>query len=73
MRFTLSQQGSVAVIQVEGAMIASDLNPLAETIHANAAKGQPRILVDLSAVPSVDSASLELMLTTQETTSRNGG
>lgn len=73
MRFTLSQQGSVTVIQLEGAMLSSDLNSLAETILARTAHGQPRILVDLSAVPTVDSASLELILTTQETCRSRGG
>ena len=73
MRFNINQQGSVSVIAIEGAMIASDLKTLSEVVHARLQKGQPQLLVDLVAVPAIDSAALELLMDAQETCRKRGG
>jgi anti-anti-sigma factor len=61
------------VIQIEGAMTSGELEPLGDTLRANAARGRPLLLLDLTAVPSVDSAALELTLEAQDLCRRRGG
>jgi anti-anti-sigma factor len=73
MRFNFSQQGAVGVVQIEGVMISGELESLTETLRKNSAHGQPRLLLDFSAVSAMDSAALELTLETQETCRRRGG
>lgn len=73
MRFNFSQQGAVNVIQVEGAMTTAELKPLSEALQTSTERGQPKLLVDFAAVPTVDSATLEMLIETQETCRRRGG
>ena len=73
MRFSFSQQGAVNVVQIEGAMTTCDLKPLAEALRSKSECGQPRLLMDLSADPTVDSATLEMLVETQETCRRRNG
>ena len=73
MRFTTNQQGSVCVIQIEGAMTSGALQLLIETVRARVVCGQPLLLLDFTEVPSVDSAALELTLEAQDSCLRRGG
>ncbi len=73
MRFTFNQQGSVCVIQIEGAMLVGELQPLSESLRTKSATGQPLLLMDLTAVPALDSAALELTLEAQDSCRRRGG
>lgn len=73
MRFSTSQQGTVTVFAVEGAMIATDLKLLAETMTQKIGRGQPQMLIDMMAVPALDSAALELLADSQEGCRKRGG
>lgn len=73
MRFSFSKQGAVNVVQVEGAMTTVELKPLADALKGKVEVGQPKLLMDLVAVPTVDSATLEMLIETQETCQRRGG
>lgn len=73
MRFSFSKQGAVNVVQVEGAMTTAELKPLADALKGKVELGQPKLLMDLVAVPTVDSATLEMLIETQETCRLRGG
>ena len=73
MRFSFSQQGTINVILVEGAMTTAELTPLSDALQSTADRGQPKLLMDLVGVPTVDSATLEMLVETQETCRRRGG
>ena len=61
------------MVQVEGAMTTAELKPLADALKGKVELGQPKLLMDLVAVPTVDSATLEMLIETQETCRRRGG
>ena len=73
MRFSFSQQGAVNVVQIEGAMTTAELKPLTDALQSKVERGQPKMLMDLVAVPTVDSATLEMLVETQESCRRRGG
>ena len=54
-------------------MVDKEVTALAESIQQAAAEGRSSVLFDLTSVPAVDSAALELMLDTQDACRRRGG
>ena len=54
-------------------MTTFELKPLADALKGKVEVGQPKLLMDLVAVPTVDSATLEMLIETQETCRRRGG
>lgn len=73
MRHTSNQQGAVTVFQVEGAMVRSALSGLADSLRVRSSTGQPRLLLDLTAVSTMDSATLEMLSELQENCRKRGG
>lgn len=73
MRHTINQQGAVTVFQIEGAMVRSCISSIAEPLKARTSTGQPRLLMDLTAVSTFDSATLELLSDLQDNCRKRGG
>ncbi|MFO0978963.1 MAG: STAS domain-containing protein [Planctomycetaceae bacterium] len=73
MRHTSNQQGAVTVFHVEGAMVRSALSGLADSLRVRSSSGQPRLLLDLTAVSTMDSATLEMLSELQENCRKRGG
>ncbi len=73
MRAEILQQGTVSVIRLDGLMTVDDLESTSETLLARSRTGQPRMLIDMSGVPLMDSAAMELLLDLQDGCSQRGG
>lgn len=54
-------------------MVRSALSGLAESLRTRASSGQPKLLLDLTAVSTMDSATLEMLSELQENCRKRGG
>jgi anti-anti-sigma factor len=71
--FEQKRQGAIDVIG-GGDRISGDRVPeLAKVLDGCAQRGQPKVVLDLQGVALVDSAGLELLMTTHEEYQRTGG
>ena len=71
--FELSTQGAVHVIGGEGALCADSVDQLNALLEQCLLKCPPRVVVDLSLVPYLDSAGLEWLLDASDQCSNAGG
>lgn len=65
MEATISHEGSVMVIKPAGPLIAAELDDLQNQLQQLVNAWAKRLVVNLSEVPFVDSAGLELLCRTQ--------
>ncbi|MCA9036536.1 MAG: STAS domain-containing protein [Planctomycetaceae bacterium] len=73
MRCDIVQQGAVIVARIDGIMTLENLDTAHQHLLARAQKRQPRMLLDLTGVPLIDSSALELMVELQAACNRRGG
>ena len=73
MRIDVLQQGAVAVIRLDGLMTHENLSQVEVELTERSETGQPRILLDMSRVPLLDSAAMNLLLDLQDNSSYRGG
>ena len=72
MKITDQLQGAVTVIRPEGPLIEGDAALLKQKLLNTLAQTLGRLVLDLSAVPYVDSAGLEALVDVSEEMSRGG-
>ncbi len=66
------QHGAVTVFKPDGPLAEAAVGPFASAVRTGAARSMGRVVLDLTAVPFVDSAGLEALLDLTELTSRGG-
>jgi anti-anti-sigma factor len=71
--FERNLQGAVDLIRGDDPLNSEHVDRLARVMDDCLLRGQPRIVLDLSKVPLIDSAGLEYLLNTQEECHRRGG
>ena len=72
MKITESRQGAVVVLKPEGALIENDAAAAKARFMATLGASVGRFVVDMSAVPYVDSKGLEALVEVSEEMSRGG-
>src|SRR5437764_14941305 len=72
MKITEQRQGAVTVVKPDGPVVAEDVKEFASALSAAAGTSMGRCVVDLSAVPFVDSKGLEALLDATEEMARGG-
>lgn len=72
MRITETRQGAVVVLKPEGALIENDAAAAKAKLMSTVAASLGRFVVDLSAVPYVDSKGLEALVEVTEELGRGG-
>jgi anti-anti-sigma factor len=72
MKLTQQQYGAVTVLRPEGSMVEADVPDVARTLKSLLDSTLGRVVVDMSAVAFVDSASLETLLDISEDLTRGG-
>src|SRR5258708_39960683 len=72
MRITEKRQGAVAVIQADGPLIGDDAGQLGDLAANVAANNLGRVVLDMSAIPFVDSRGLEVLLDLAEKVAEGG-
>ena len=72
MNIVEQQQGAVTVLKPEGALVADDVKTFAAALSKAIGANLGRCVVDLSAVPFVDSKGLEALLDATEEMARGG-
>lgn len=73
MAFERARQGAVDLIRGDDPITVDQAPFVARLLDECLAVGQPRTVVDLSRVPLVDSAGLELLLNYQDSFQQRGG
>jgi anti-anti-sigma factor len=73
MSIDVIRHGSVFVLQPEGILNAESLEEFATELANQTENGQPRLLLDLSRVPLLDSVALELLIDQQLNCTNRGG
>ena len=73
MKIEQSQQGTVLVLTPNGALVDADQKQLAEVLSKHIEKGNVKIIVDMNAVPFIDSEGLEMLLDNAELAAGSGG
>ena len=71
--FTRSQQGVVDIVAGELPLNLESVEEAGRVLDECIAQGQPRIVFDLTAVPLIDSAGLELLLDARDLCHQRGG
>ncbi len=71
--FQTSRQGAVGVISGSEPLTRDHVDQVADLLEQLLAEGQPMSVIDLSRVPLLDSAGLELLLEVQENFVQRGG
>lgn len=71
--FECSRQGVVHVIRGSEPITEPNVSALVDVLSKCTAVGQPRVVLDLEAVPHIDSCGLELLLSTSERFQQRGG
>ncbi len=66
------QHGAVTVFKPDGALSEAAVAPFAAAVRTGAARSMGRIVLDLTAVPFVDSAALEALLDLTELLGHGG-
>jgi len=73
MKIEQSQQGTVLVLTPFGALVDSDSTQLGDLLRKHLDKGNVRIIVDMNAVPFIESDGLEKLLNVSEDAIACGG
>ena len=73
MELSQTKQGTVAIISIQGAIVDEELESLGSVIDECLSYGAPKIVLDLSEVPFIDSAGLELLLDLVSRAGKLGG
>lgn len=74
MKLSTEQQGDVAIVRVEEArMLYPALPDFADTVNALIADGQRKLVIDLTPVVYVDSATIGCLMDIYRRTSGSGG
>jgi len=73
MKIEQSQQGTVLVLTPFGALVDSDSTQFADLLKKHLDKGNVRIIVDMNAVPFIESDGLEMLLNVSEDATACGG
>ena len=68
-----NRQGAVDVVTGSQSLTKDSVDALRRTFDECTETGQPRLVLDCSQVPLMDSAGLELLLDVRETCRRRGG
>lgn len=71
--FEQNRQGAVHVVSGDDPITSSFVEKLSETLDECTGPGLPRVVIDLTSVPLMDSHGLELILSASENCSRRGG
>jgi len=71
--FERTIQGSVDVIQGDSPLTVDHIRAVTGLLQECLGKGQPQVVFDLTSVPLIDSAGLELLLDFQEAFQQVGG
>ena len=72
MRINEQRQGAITVLKPDGALTTTDAEDFSGAVTRALAANLGRVVVDLSAVPFIDSRGLEVLLDLTEATSRGG-
>lgn len=72
MKINEQQQGAVTVLKPDGALVGADAKSFATALAAAVGVHLGRCVVDLSAVPFVDSGGLEALLDATDDMARGG-
>ena len=72
MKITEQRQGAVTVLKPEGALVETCAGVFKQRIRAALSESLGRFVVDLSAVPFVDSVGLEALVALTEEMGRSG-
>jgi len=73
MKIEQSQQGTVTVIAPIGAVIDEDRVQLEALLDEQMSRGRVKIVLDLNAVPFIESEGLEILLDASERAASKGG
>ena len=73
MKIEQSQQGTVLVLTPGGALVDSDRTQLADLLKKHIERGNIKIILDMNAVPFIESEGLEMLLDVAEDTIAAGG
>jgi len=73
MKIEQSQQGTVTVVTPHGAVIDDDRVQLQELLDDHIGKGRVKIVLDMNAVPFIESEGLEMLLDASELAASKGG
>ena len=72
MKFTEQRQGAVLVLKPDGALVDIDCKPFKQRVGAAISGSLGRFVLDLSAVPFVDSLGLEVLVELTEELGKSG-
>ncbi|HUW32150.1 MAG TPA: STAS domain-containing protein [Planctomycetota bacterium] len=73
MKIEQSQQGTVLVLTPFGALVDSDSTHFADLLRKHLDKGNVKIIMDMNAVPFIESAGLQMLLDASEDAAACGG
>lgn len=68
-----TQQGSVLVLSIEGALNAEESERLGEVLTATPVAGRPQLVLDLADTSLIDSAGCEALLDARDAVVQAGG
>jgi anti-anti-sigma factor len=66
------RQGAVTVVQPQGALLEADADQVKSTLLQTASANLGRVVLDMEAIPFVDSRGLEVMVEVSEELSEGG-
>jgi anti-sigma B factor antagonist len=72
MRISEQRQGAITVLKPDGALTVADADDFAAGVQRAMTANMGRVVLDLSAVPFIDSRGLEVLLDLTEAASRGG-
>ncbi len=72
MKIQQQRHGAVMILRPDGPLVAADVDPLAAGMSQAMNDNLGRVVLDLAAVPFVDSRGLEVLLDLTEAASRGG-
>ncbi len=71
--FPVQSQGAVDIIAPTQALTVENAGQFVETVQRRLSEGQPKVVLDMSAVPLLDSAGLESLLDVRGCLQEKGG
>jgi len=71
--FPVQSQGAVNVVAPTPALTSENTGLFIETIQRQLSEGQPKVVLDMSAVQLMDSAGLESLLEVRQSVEEKGG
>ena len=72
MRINEQRQGAITVLKPDGALTTTDAEDFSAAVSCAMTANLGRVVVDLSAVPFIDSRGLEVLLDLTEAASQGG-